>query len=70
LGHVVSNEKVSVDPQKIEGMTNCPRLKNPIEVRSFLGLARSYHRFVQNFSKITTPLSNLTRKVAKYEWTE
>jgi len=69
-GHVVSSEGVSVDPQKIKAVTNWPRPKNPTEVRSFLGLAGYYRRFVQDFSKIATPLTNLTRKVTKYEWTE
>jgi len=70
LGHVVSNEGVSVDPQKIEVVTNWPRPKNPTEVRSFLDLTGYYCRFVQNFSKIATSLTNLTRKVTKYEWTK
>jgi len=59
-----------MDPQKIEAVTSWPRPTNPTEVRSFLGLAGYYCRFVQNFSKIATPLTNLTRKVTKYEWTE
>ena len=67
LGHVVSNEGVSMDPQKIDPIMNWPRPKNLIEVRSFLGLAGYDRKFVQNLSKITTPLINLTRKVAKYE---
>jgi len=46
LGCVVSNEGVSVDPQKIEAVTNWPRPKSPMEVRSFLGLMAYYHRFV------------------------
>ena len=70
LGHLVPNEGVSVDPQKIEAMTNWLRPRNPTEARIFLGLAGQYRRFVQNFSNITTPLTNLTRKVTKYEWTE
>ena len=41
-----------------------------MEVKSFLGLAGYYRRFVQNLLKIATPLINLTRKVIKYEWTE
>jgi len=69
LGHIVSNEGVSMDPQKIEAVMNWPIPKNLTEVRSFMGLARYYRRFVQNFSKIATPLTNLTRKVTKYEWT-
>jgi len=70
LVHVVSNEEIFVDPQKIEATTKWPRPKNLMEVRSFLGLAGCYRRFVQNFLKITTPLTNLTRKVTKYEWTD
>jgi len=59
-----------MDPQKIEAVANWPRPKNPTEVRSFLGLVGYYRRFVQDFSKIATPLTNLARKVTKYEWTE
>ena len=70
LGYVVSNERVSVEPQKIEAVTNCPGPKNPTKVRSFLSSVGYYRRFVQNFLKIATPLTNLTRKVTKYEWTD
>jgi len=66
----VSNKRVSVDPQKIEAITKWLTPKDPTEVRSFLGLVGYYRRFIQNFSKITTQLTNLTRKVTKYEWTE
>ena len=69
MGHIVSNKGVSVDLQKIKAITKWPRPKNAAEVRSFLCLAGYYHRFVQNFSKIATPLTNLTRKVTNYEWT-
>ena len=70
LGHVVSNKGVSMDPQKIEVVTNSLKPKNPIEARSFLGLAAYYCRFVKNLSKVATPFTNLTRKVTKYESTE
>jgi len=46
------------------------RPKNLTEMRSFLGLAGYYRRFIQNFLKITTPLTNSIRKVTKYEWTD
>jgi len=46
LGHIISNEEVPGDPQKIEAVTNWPKPKNLTEARSFLGLARYYHRFV------------------------
>jgi len=70
LGHVVSNEGMPVDPQKIEAVSNWPRPKNPTDVRSFLGLAGYYRRFVKKFSKITTPFMNLTKKSTRYDWME
>ena len=62
LGHVVSKEGISVDPGKVEAVTKWQRPKNVFEVRSFLGLAGYYHRFVEGFSKISNPLTQLTRK--------
>ena len=68
MGHVVSNEGVSVDPQKVEAVTNWPRPKNPTEVRSFLGLAGYYRRFVKGFSIRASPLTKLLRKDVKFVW--
>ena len=70
LGHVVSKEGIQVDPNKVERMQKWPRLTLVMEVQSFLGLARCYHRFVKDFSHIATPLTKLTRKNVKYEWTD
>ncbi|WOG95250.1 hypothetical protein DCAR_0414562 [Daucus carota subsp. sativus] len=70
LGHVVSSEGINVDPEKIEAVMNWERLKTPTEVRSFLGLAGYYRRFVQDFSKIVVPLTKLTRKNEKFVWTD
>lgn len=70
LGHVVNKEGIKVDPAKIEAVTNWERPKTPTEVRSFLGLARYYRRFVQDFSKIAIPLTKLTRNNEKFVWTE
>ncbi|KAL0544242.1 hypothetical protein IC582_019355 [Cucumis melo] len=62
LGHVVSSEGVSVGPAKIEAVTSWPRLSTVNEIRSFLGLTGYYRRFVENFSRIASPLTQLTRK--------
>ena len=68
LGHVISVEGVSVDLQKIEAVVNWKSPKNVSEVRSFLGLAGYYRKFVEGFSKIAAPLTKLTRKDVKYDW--
>ena len=59
LGHVITKEGVSVDPNKIEAIVNWPTLTNLTEVRSFMGLAGYYRRFVQDFSKTAVPLTQL-----------
>ena len=66
LGHVISAEGVSEDPHKIEAVVSWKPPKNVSEVRSFLGLAGYYRKFVEGFSRIATPLTKLTRKDVKY----
>ncbi|XP_038876406.1 uncharacterized mitochondrial protein AtMg00860-like [Benincasa hispida] len=70
LGHVVSKDRVSMDPAKIEGITNWPYPTTVSKVCSFLGLAGYYHRFVENFSSMATPLTQLTRKEASFVWSK
>ena len=67
LGHVISTKVVSVDSQKIEAVVNWKPPKNVSEVRSFLGLAGYYRKFVEGFSKRAAPLTKLTRKDVKYD---
>ena len=67
LGHVISTEGISVDPQKIEAIVNWKPPMNVSEVRSFLGLEGYYRKFVEGFSKIATPLNNLLKKDQKFE---
>ncbi|WKA09094.1 hypothetical protein VitviT2T_026772 [Vitis vinifera] len=62
LGHVVSEAGIAVDHSKVEAMQEWQRLTNVFEVRSFLGLAGYYRRFVKDFSRIATPMTRLTRK--------
>ncbi|GKD64001.1 putative reverse transcriptase domain-containing protein [Tanacetum coccineum] len=68
LGHVVNSDGINVDPIKIEAVKNWEAPKSPTEVRSFLGLARYYWRFIANFSKISKSLTILTQKNKKYIW--
>ena len=62
LGHVVSASGVSMDLEKVEAVMSWERLKSVFEIRSFLGLAGYYKRFIEDFSQLTTPMTRLTRK--------
>ena len=62
LGHVISKEGVQVDPKKVEAVSNWPRPTNVTEIRSFLGMAGYYRRFVKDFSRISALLTRLIRK--------
>jgi len=70
LGHIVSDAGIVVDTQKIEAVKTWPRPMTPTKVRSFLGLAGYYIRFVEGFSSLSAPLTKLTKKIAKFQWTE
>ncbi|GJY35821.1 putative reverse transcriptase domain-containing protein [Tanacetum coccineum] len=62
LGHVINGDGIYVDPSKIEAVKNWKAPRTPSEVRSFLGLAGYYRRFIENFSKIAKSLTILTQK--------
>ena len=68
LGHIVSIEGFRVDLVKIKAIMNWKPPRNVTEVRSFLGLAGYYQRFVQGFSIITSSLTRLLWKGVKFEW--
>ncbi|WVZ77137.1 hypothetical protein U9M48_025037 [Paspalum notatum var. saurae] len=59
LGHVLSEKGVAVDPSKPESVTG---------IRSFLGLVGYYCRFIKDFSKISKPITSLTKKNVKFVW--
>ncbi|XP_075076520.1 uncharacterized protein LOC142163162 [Nicotiana tabacum] len=70
LGHIISGEGVRVDSQKIEAVKNWPRPTSVSDIRSFLGLAGYYSRFVEGFSSISSPLTRLTQKKVKFQWSD
>ncbi|GJR12367.1 putative reverse transcriptase domain-containing protein [Tanacetum coccineum] len=70
LGHIVSADGIIMDPSKVEAITKWPRPTTVTEVRSFLGLAGYYRRFVEGFSRLALPLTQLMRKGEKFVWTD
>ncbi|KAH0706305.1 hypothetical protein KY285_010808 [Solanum tuberosum] len=70
LGHIVSSKGIEVDPKMMDAVKGCPRPLTPTNIRSFLGLAGYYRRFVEGFSSIDSPLTALTQKKAKFVWSE
>ncbi|KAF8046872.1 hypothetical protein N665_3368s0001 [Sinapis alba] len=70
LGHIVSEQGVSVDPEKIRAIQGWPRPNNATEVRSFLGLAGYYRKFVKGFASLAQPMTQLTGKDVKFVWSD
>ena len=62
LGITVSDQGLKVNPRKTAVIQNWPLLASISEVRDFLGLASFFRRFIKDFSIITLPLTNLTKK--------
>ena len=69
LGHIISDEGISVDPKKIEAIMNWPTPRNVTDVRSFMGLVGYYKRFIEGFSKVAHSITYLQKKGIKFEWT-
>ena len=70
LGHVVSAAGVAVIPDKIQSILDWPTPKSVKDIRSFLGLAGYYRRFIEGFSKIAKALTDLLKKDKKFVWTD
>lgn len=70
LGHVISGEGIAVDPTKVQSVTEWLAPTSVGEIRSFLGHAGYYRRFIENFSKIAKPMTALLKKDTKLQWTE
>ena len=67
---MVSASGVSVDREKVEAVMSWERPKLVFKIRSFLGLAGYYKRFIDDFSWLSAPMTRLTRKEDKFEWND
>ena len=70
LGHIVSQDGVRTDPQKVEAIKEWPIPRRVRDVRAFLGLTGYYRRFIQDYGKIAKPLHELTEKNTEFNWTK
>jgi hypothetical protein len=70
LGHIITDGGIAVDPSKVRDVLNWSPPKNVSEIRSFLGLAGYYRRFIEGFSKIVKPLTTLLEKGKEFKWDE
>jgi len=68
LGHVISKDGISVDPDKIKAIINWHVPKDVPEVRYFMGITGYYRKFIEGFSRITNPITSLQKKGRKFVW--
>jgi hypothetical protein len=68
LGHVVNKEGTKPDPSKIDAVLRFPAPKTVTNVRSFLGLTGSYRKYLRGYSRIASPLFELTKKDMAFVW--
>jgi hypothetical protein len=69
LGHIITNGGIAVDPSKVSDVLKWEAPRTVSEIRSFLGLAGYYRRFIEGFSKIVKPLTTLLEKDREFKWT-
>jgi hypothetical protein len=70
LGHTISQDGVLVDPEKVQEVMDWKPPTTVRHIRSFLGLAGYYRRFIPDFSRIAKPMTELLKKGVKYEWSQ
>jgi hypothetical protein len=69
LGHIISKGGISVDSSKVQDVLSWNAHTSVSDIQSFLGLARCYQRFIEGFSKISKPMTELLKKDKKFKWT-
>ena len=68
LGHIISDKGVSTDPAKLKRIQEWPQPRNQGEMRSFLGYATYYRKFIKGFAHIAAPPNRLLQKEEAYKW--
>lgn len=69
LGLILQPGEIVIDPTKLSGIADWPTPTKVKDVRSFLGFANYYRRFIRNYSNIAQPLINMTKKNKEWSWT-
>ena len=69
LGHIITEEGVKSNPEKLGAIKNFKELKTVNDVHSFLGLSGFYRKFIKKISSIARPLIKLTQKNTIFDWT-
>jgi hypothetical protein len=69
LGHIISEEGISIDPSNVKDVLSWKTPQNVSDIRSFLGLAGYYRRFIEGFSKVSKSMTELLVKGKTFEWT-
>ena len=70
LGHILTPKGLQPNPKQVAAVQEFPVPRNVSELRQFLGLTSYYRRFIAQFSRVASPLHNLTRKDIKWDWNE
>jgi len=70
LGHIVTGEGISMQPETIEAIRTCPECRSVTDVRAIPGTCGYYRRFIKDFYVIATPLYEVLKKNTQFEWTD
>jgi hypothetical protein len=70
LGHIISEEGMVVDPEKVQAIPEWPAPRSVAEVRYFMGMVGYYRSFIARFSRIAHSITSLQRKGKKFQWNE